>query len=77
MMLNFYSLLSLLEGIFSENNAKAGGYLFLLFGKFAGLALAVFVLIRFLKVDLMGFGLGFFLVAISATYATSSLQKQA
>lgn len=77
MMLNFYSLLGLLEGIFSGENVKAGGYLVLLMGKFAGLALLVFLMVKFAHVDLLGFGLGFFLVAISATYATSSLQKQA
>lgn len=75
MIFNFYSLMNLLEGIFGEQTTKAGSYLFLLMGKFAVLGLVVFGMVRFAHVDLLGFGLGFFLVAISATYATSSLQN--
>ncbi len=76
MIVNFYVLFNLLEGIFEGDNAKQATYLFLLMGKFLGLGLGIFLLIRVLHVDLMAFGLGFFLVAISATYATGRLQKQ-
>ncbi len=76
MIINFYVLFNLLEGIFEGDNAKQATYLFLLMGKFLGLGLGIFFLIRVLHVDLMAFGLGFFLVAISATYATGRLQKQ-
>jgi hypothetical protein len=75
MILNFYVLFNLLEGIFEGDTTKQATYIFLLMGKFLALGLGVFLLIRVVHVDLMAFGLGFFLVAISATYATSTLQK--
>jgi hypothetical protein len=75
MIINFYVLFSLLEGIFEGENTKATVYICLLMGKFAGLGLGIYLMVRFLKIDIIGFGLGFFLVAISATYATASMKK--
>ena len=75
MILNFYALFSLLEGIFHGDNAKQATYLFLLMGKFLALGLGIWFAVRYLHVELLPFGLGFFLVAISATYATSTAEK--
>lgn len=47
----------------------------LLMGKFVILAVIVYALYKYLNLDLMAFGIGFFIVAISATYATSGMQK--
>ena len=75
MILNFYSLFNLLEGIMDGGTAKAATFTGLLMGKFVVLAAAIFGLYKYLNLDLMGFGIGFFIVAISATYATSGMQK--
>ncbi len=76
MIINFYVLFSLLEGIFEGNTTTQATYIFLLMAKFVGLGLGIFLLVRWLQVDLLAFGLGFFLVAISATYATGKLQNR-
>lgn len=75
MILNFYVLFSLLEGVFHGKTAKQVSYIMLLMTKFVVLGLAIFLIVRVIKVDLLAFGLGFFLVAISATYATGKLQN--
>lgn len=76
MMINFYSLLNLLEGIMEGGTGKVTAFTMLLMGKFVILAAAVYALSKLVKLDLMAFGIGFFIVAISATYATSGMQKQ-
>lgn len=75
MIINFYILFNLLEGIFQGNAAKQASYLGLLLGKFLALGLGIWVAVRYLHVELLPFGLGFFLVAISATYATSTAEN--
>ncbi|MEZ4846102.1 MAG: ATP synthase subunit I [Bdellovibrionota bacterium] len=76
MLLNFYSLFHLLEGIMEGGTGKVAAFTALLTGKFLILAAAIYGLYRFLNLDLLAFGIGFFIVAISATYATSGMQKQ-
>jgi hypothetical protein len=76
MTLNFYSLFHLMKGIFEGEVKKASMYTAFLMAKFALLGVSIFVLNRVFSLDLMGFGLGFFLVAISAAYVTPSVQKQ-
>ena len=75
MILNFYSLFNLLEGIMEGGTGKMTAFTMLLMGKFVILAALVYGLYFYLHLDLMAFGIGFFIVAISATYATSGMQK--
>lgn len=76
MILNFYALFSLLSGIMDGGTGKVVTFAGLLMGKFVILAAVVYGLYKYLNLDLMAFGIGFFIVAISTTYATSGMQKQ-
>lgn len=76
MILNLYGLFSILNKIFHSDMVQASIYTALLMFKFLILAVAIYMLSRYAHIHLMAFGLGFFIIAISATYVTGSLQNQ-
>ena len=76
MIVNLYFLFLLIQKIFNSDTAQAGGYSILLVVKFAVLAVFIYALYRYLHINLLAFCLGFFLIAISATCVTGSMQKQ-
>lgn len=75
MILNFYGLFALLRKIFLAETQQFQ-YLGLLLAKFLGIGLVIYGCFKLLNLHLMAFGLGFFIIAISATYVTGSMQNQ-
>lgn len=75
MVLNFYGLFALLHRIFiAETNQIQ--YIGLLMFKFVAIGLVIYGCFKLFNLHLLAFGLGFFVIAISATYVTGSLQNQ-
>lgn len=76
MILNFYGLFKLLHQIFHSDMTRAMIFTCFLVLKFLILAVVVYALHHFFQINLMAFAIGFFIIAISATCVTGSMQNQ-
>lgn len=74
MILNFYGLFALLHKIFVQDTRQIQ-YIVLLGAKFVVMGLVIYGCFKLLNLHLLAFGLGFFTIAISATYVTGSMQN--